>query len=269
MTANRTKNKKQRTKSSKGKPELSQGAWTAIAAAGTLALVVVLFFWGGTLWRFMGGLFYNSKFGNNDKWLNDSTVYAERPDGIDMSHYQSDIEWKVLSVHPTVKFVYLKATEGSDHHDRYYTRHHSAARNAGLQVGSYHFYRPKVPVMEQVNNFIRHTDFDIDHLRPVIDVEVNRGIQKRALQDSVRLCLDTLTAIIGDKPILYTSRNFYQQVLEERFGDYPLWIADYRHGESLPVNCVIWQYTDKGKVLGIRHEVDCNRLVKDLSSIQL
>ncbi len=262
--------KKKRKKSkSINKQETPQWAYTATAMVVTLILLVVIFFWGGTLWRFTRGLIYSGgEKSEIPDYLNDS-IYNERPDGVDMSHYQRDIEWKVLGVHPTVKFVYLKATEGEELYDKYYNRHHAQARNAGLQVGSYHFYRPKVPVMAQVNNFLEHTDFTIDHLKPVIDIEVQGGLKKKALQDSLRLCLDTITAIIGDKPILYTSRNFYHEVLEERFGNYPLWIADYRHGESLPANCVLWQYTDKGKVLGIRHEVDCNRLTGSLSKIQL
>ena len=266
---NKPHNTRTRKKTDKAK-ERPDGYYTIAAIVATCVIVVILFFWGGTLWRFAAGLFGNSSFGSNKTpdYLNDS-IYNERPDGIDMSHYQRDIEWKVLGVHPTVKFVYLKATEGAEHYDKYYNRHHTQARNAGLQVGSYHFYQPKVPVMEQVNNFLEHTDFNIDHLRPVIDIEVQKGLKKKALQDSLRLCLDTLTAIIGDKPLLYTSRNFYHEVLDDRFGDYPLWIADYRHGESLPSNCVLWQYTDKGKVLGIRHEVDCNRLTGNLSDIQL
>lgn len=242
--------------------------YSLIAAIVTCVMVVILFFFGGKLWRFAGGL-VNNGFGNETiDWSNDS-IYTDMPDGIDLSHHQNDIEWQVVGAHPTVKFVYLKATEGATHQDKRYKRHYNNARDAGLQIGSYHFYQPRVPVMEQVDNFVSHTDFSLDNLRPMIDIEIQKGMKKKALQDSLRLCLDTLTSIIGDKPILYTSRSFYHDVLEERFGAYPLWIADYRHGESLPSNCVLWQYTDKGKVLGIRHETDCNKLIKNLSDIQL
>lgn len=239
-----------------------------LAAVVTCVIIVVIFFFGGRLWRFGGGLFSNGNFGGTPDWLNDS-IYSECPDGIDMSHHQNDIEWEVLGAHPTVKFIYLKATEGATHHDRHYMKHYANARRVGLQIGSYHYYQPRVPVMDQVDNFVRHTDFELDNLRPVIDIEVHKGMKKKALQDSLRLCLDTLTAIIGDKPIIYTSRNFYHEVLDDRFGDYPLWIADYRHGESLPTNCVLWQYSESGKVVGVRHDVDCNKLIKTLSDIQL
>ena len=37
--------------------------------------------------------------------------------GIDVSHYQGEIDWERVANETNIKFVYIKATEGSSHKD--------------------------------------------------------------------------------------------------------------------------------------------------------
>ena len=75
-------------------------------------------------------------------------IPAESPDlskfpvkGIDISRYQGDIDWDVLSKEDHVQFAFIKATEGSTYQDDLFTQNWEAAETAGVFVGAYHFFR--------------------------------------------------------------------------------------------------------------------------------
>lgn len=74
-------------------------------------------------------------------------IPAESPDlskfpvkGIDISRYQGDIDWDVLSKEDHVQFAFIKATEGSTYQDDLFTQNWEAAEAAGVFVGAYHFF---------------------------------------------------------------------------------------------------------------------------------
>jgi len=62
------------------------------------------------------------------------------------------------------------------------------------------------------------------------------------------------------KPILYTGYSFKQKYLSSpEFDEYPYWIAHYYVSElEYKGPWRFWQYTDVGRVDGIRGNVDCN-----------
>ncbi len=67
--------------------------------------------------------------------------------GIDISHYQGDIDWlelmqSRLTDYP-IEFVFMKATEGGDHGDDTFARNFSEAGKHGFIRGAYHFFSPK------------------------------------------------------------------------------------------------------------------------------
>ena len=66
----------------------------------------------------------------------------------------------------------------------------------------------------------------------------------------------------GKYPILYSQYSFYNKMLAPEFNKYYIFIA--RYGAQKPVlngngNYNIWQYSEKGKINGIRGHVDLNR----------
>ncbi|MBQ1970511.1 MAG: hypothetical protein II221_04880, partial [Paludibacteraceae bacterium] len=73
--------------------------------------------------------------------------------GIDVSHYQGRINWEIVAHNKDIRFVYVKATEGSGYVDDYYLRNLYGAKQAGIPVGVYHFYRPTASVLTQLENF--------------------------------------------------------------------------------------------------------------------
>ena len=59
--------------------------------------------------------------------------------GVDVSHYQGDIDWEVLS-RQDIRFAYIKATEGSSHTDERFRENWDHAADTELKVGAYHFF---------------------------------------------------------------------------------------------------------------------------------
>jgi len=82
--------------------------------------------------------------------------------GFDVSHHQGDIDWKKISPQH-YQFVYLKATEGGDYQDDKFQQYWLEARERGLRVGAYHFFRLCRDGDIQAQSVVYHNAFAIDH----------------------------------------------------------------------------------------------------------
>ena len=187
-------------------------------------------------------------------------------DGIDVSSYQKDIDWSATAKDKNIKFVYVKATEGATYRSRHYQYNIENARQYGIHVGAYHFFRPNVPVEKQFRNFTTVVKKEDQDLIPLIDVEVRgNNLTVRALVDSVLAFADRLEDHYGCKPMIYTGHAFYNSYLSGKIPGYPLFIARYSKVEPRltgGANWVLWQFSEKGVIAGIDHAVDLCRFNK-------
>ncbi len=193
-------------------------------------------------------------------------------EGIDVSHYQGEIDWDEVVSGTNISYAYLKATEGASYVDDTYERNLSEARRVGLSVGSYHFYRASVTPKEQFDNMVRNIKTDSQDLVPIIDIE-HRGTVSEAqfirdLKELVRL----VEQYYGKKPLLYSYQNFYNRHLVGHFDGYHWMIAKYQ--SEAPIlsdgrDYIMWQYTSKGRISGIRGHVDRSRLMGNFKLLQL
>lgn len=184
-------------------------------------------------------------------------------DGIDVSHHNGTIDWPTVATNKNIKFAYLKATEGSTHHDRHFKRNAKEARRAGLNVGAYHFLTNKSAVKAQFDNFRKTTKGYELTLIPMLDVE-EEGLQgcsmkevRQMVGEFCRLCIEHY----GRKPVIYGPAHFFRNGLSQDFADYYIWGSGF-HGKPNIGNATkmnIWQFTEKGRVDGIRGRVDLNR----------
>lgn len=189
---------------------------------------------------------------------------CEHVHGIDVSHYQNDVFWKAVGEETNMAYVYLKASEGNDRVDALYARNIELAHLHGLKVGSYHFFRPKVNLKEQLENFKSQCLPGEQDLIPMLDVETMGDLTTGAFCDSLTKFLGMMEEAYHQKPIVYTYRNFYNKNLVGRLDNYQLWIAMY--ADEQPVladerDYTMWQYTCKGRIKGVKGEVDKNRLM--------
>ncbi len=186
--------------------------------------------------------------------------------GLDMSHYQGDVWWETVAENSNHKlnYVYLKATEGGTRIDQRYLENIEAAQRYGMNVGSYHFYRPAVPQEEQLRNFRMQCRPQDQDLIPMVDIETTGGLSTEALRDSLQKFLVLMTQEYGVKPLVYTYTNFYNKYLSGALDGYLLFIAQY-NGHEPELNdgrdIFAWQYTGKGRINGVKGYVDKSRLM--------
>lgn len=184
--------------------------------------------------------------------------------GVDISHYQSDINWDVLRVskiggHP-VRFVIVKATEGTNLSDKTFRVNFREARQHSLVRGAYHFFIPGTNALEQAKYFISQVKLEPGDLPPVLDVEKDGHASVKELQEMVRVWLHEVEDHYHVRPIIYTNYAFKMKYLNTaEFDSYPFWIAHYYKDElEYDGQWTFWQYTDCGQVDGIDGHVDCN-----------
>lgn len=192
--------------------------------------------------------------------------------GIDISHYQSYIQWDEICFHydrkrqlhstpsentqrKEVDFVVAKATQGARMRDAFYRRNKTGAAEQGILFGAYHFYSAGVSAQAQADNFIRTARLQKGDLVPVLDVEPDRNRLPAA--DSVARWAEIVSKYYGARPIIYTNEDCYRNYFlkHKRLQDYHFWIARYG-GEEPSRMHLIWQCSESGVVAGITGPVD-------------
>ncbi len=110
-------------------------------------------------------------------------------------------------------YVYLKATEGGTNVDSKYKQNIDLAHRYGLKVGSYHFYRARIPQQTQLENFMAQCRPGDQDLLPMIDVETKSGLDTEEFCDSLFKFLHLVEKAYRQKPLIYTGANFYDHYL--------------------------------------------------------
>ncbi len=180
--------------------------------------------------------------------------------GIDVSHYQGVIKWEeVKTSHHPIEFVFIRATMGKDGVDKQFGVNWKGAKQANLVRGVYHYYRPNENSSKQFENFANNIRLEPGDLYPVLDVEEMGKYGLENLQKGVANWLRLAEEKYAVKPILYTSRSFYNDYLKGKFNAYPLWVASYSDKQKLKgLTWSFHQFTEKVRVNGIRGTVDGN-----------
>lgn len=194
--------------------------------------------------------------------------------GIDISHYQSYIQWgkvcfyydrkQQLHREPSdrtkrknIDFVIAKATQGAQMRDAFYRRNKAGAAEQGILFGAYHFYSADVSAKAQADNFIHTAHLQKGDFIPVLDVEPYHN--RLPMPDSIIRWLNLVGEYYHAKPVIYTNEECYRNYFmkHKRLQDYHFWIA--RYGDKEPSHMhLIWQYSENGCVAGIAGPVDIN-----------
>lgn len=184
--------------------------------------------------------------------------------GIDLSRYQGEVFWEAVGDNSKMAYVYLKATEGGTHIDPTYKKNIELAHRYGLKVGSYHFFRPKTDLEQQMENFKSQCRPGDQDLIPMIDIETTGGLNTEEFCDSLFKFLKLVEKEYRQKPLLYTGTNFYNKHLRGKIVAYKLMIAQYSTRKPVLADnrdYDMWQYTAKGKINGINTYVDKSRFM--------
>ena len=208
-----------------------------------------------------------AQFGDSDPYAWKGHVPAKYDvHGIDVSRYQGNIDWQRVAA-SGVSFAYIKATEGGDIADAMFTRNWTGAAQAGLPRGAYHFYYFCRTGAEQAEWFIKHVPIEPGALPPVLDIEWtrSRNCPQRPGPDEVRTeaanFLAILTQYYGQRPLIYTTVDFWQDNEMWRLSGYEFWLRSVAGHPGYTYDghrWSLWQYTGTGLVPGISGEVDLN-----------
>ncbi|MCR9120961.1 MAG: muramidase [Phyllobacteriaceae bacterium] len=188
--------------------------------------------------------------------------------GVDVSHWQQQIDWPTLRTQGA-NFAFIKATEGGKHVDRLFRRNWDAARAAGIPTGAYHFFFWCRSAAEQADWFIRHVPKQPGALPPVLDVEWygnKRSCPRKPPRSTVlakmRVFSERLEAHYGQKPIIYTTPDFYEDNLRGQFKDHSFWLRSVAaHPRERYPNrgFAFWQYSGTGTARrGVETQIDLN-----------
>ncbi|MBQ6965944.1 MAG: glycoside hydrolase family 25 protein [Bacteroidaceae bacterium] len=184
--------------------------------------------------------------------------------GLDISHYQGDINWDKLRnaqiQGAPVSFIFVKATQGTNIWDENFNQNFHNAKKNDIIRGAYHYFSPFTSGKEQARYYCKMVQLEEKDLPPVLDVEEMGNHTTEQLQREVLNWMKTVELHYGVTPILYTNYKFKTSYLNTPdFDKYPYWIAHY-YVDSLEYQgkWAFWQHTDAGKVDGIRGYVDIN-----------
>lgn len=190
--------------------------------------------------------------------------------GIDVSKWNGDIDWDKAK-NAGVEFAIIRAgyrgsVTGSLVVDPYFETNMKGASASGVATGVYFFTQAvnEVEAVEEASavlNLVRQ--YEIDY--PIfIDTE-GAGGSGRADgldQETRTLVCEAFCRTIqnaGYEAGIYGSRNWYNNNLTmDRLERYHIWLAEYRNIPLYQGYYQMWQYTSKGRIDGIKGNVDMN-----------
>ncbi len=176
--------------------------------------------------------------------------------GVDVSHYQGNIDWDVLSKE-NISFAYIKATEGSGTKDERFEYNWNEALKTDLRIGAYHFFSFDSEGETQADNFIETVPVTDDALPPVIDFEFygdkksNKPDYDKTIKE-LEVVIKRLKEHYGKTPVIYCTYSTYIDYIDGNFNDCPLWIRNthYKPGIFDNIEWTFWQYTGEGRKKG-------------------
>ena len=220
---------------------------------------------------------------NNLKYLKNNEIQYRSETlngikGIDVSTHQGTIDWKKVKA-DGVKFAIIRLGyrgygTGKLMIDNYFHKNMKGAKAAGIKVGVY-FYTQAISTKEAIAEadlVIKNLkNYDLDY--PVVyDIEDAGAASARTNGLSTKKATDNVIAFCdriqkaGYRPMIYANSVWYNTRLDmTRLTKYDKWLAQYLKIPFFPYQFQIWQYTGKGRVNGIKGDVDMNISFKNYS----
>jgi len=181
--------------------------------------------------------------------------------GIDVSKHNGDIDFDLVR-DDDYQFVFIKATEGKTYKDAAFDRNYLEARQAGLKVGAYHFFRKNRTGREQADNLLSAINGKALDLPLVIDLEDDWGNGATVGRETALKRVMEMTRILthsGYSVMIYTNLDGYEKYYNDLLMDCDLWLCSFTSPDLLPdLPHVIQQVSHEGSVAGVDGKVDLN-----------
>lgn len=179
--------------------------------------------------------------------------------GVDVSSYQGDIDWEILSSQD-ISFAFIKATEGSSYVDPYFENNWENAADTDLRIGAYHFFSFESSGETQADLFCSTVTPVDNMLPPVIDVEFygrfesEKDLNISGVKHELRIMVDLISDKYGMKPIIYASDESYEAIVKNDFDDCDLWFRSVYFSIPNEIEAVFWQFSNRHRLDGYSGE---------------
>lgn len=182
--------------------------------------------------------------------------------GIDVSHYQGNINWKAVKEYG-IDFAFIKCLQGKSIVDECF---HTNMRNAianDIPVGVYVYSKAKTidDAVAEAKRVIKEcSQYKLTY--PVVFDFESKHFEEMSLAMRGKIIDAFCQIILSDGryiPMLYSSRYWLMHMIPaEVVKKYDIWLAEYTTGKpKYTGDYKIWQY-GVGKVTGIIGDVDMN-----------
>lgn len=196
--------------------------------------------------------------------------------GIDVSRYQDRIDWSKVA-DDEVEYAFIRLgirgyTTGEIMEDESFQRNIEGALKNDIDVGVYFFTQAtSVEEAEEEAEFVLESIIPYKVKYPIVlDIEAVTNSEARAndltSEERTKYCLAFCEKIkeAGYTPMIYGNLKTFMLMLNiEELEEYDKWFAYYNGLYYFPYDFKIWQYTNKGKVSGIKGDVDLNIIIEN------
>jgi len=183
--------------------------------------------------------------------------------GIDVSRWQSEIDWQKVARSGVVDFAIIKAGGSDDgfYTDSYFERNYAGAKAAGIPVGAYYIVGPRcqtrVDGRFDAQRFIQIIAGKKFEYPVVLDFELPPTWSRAGNTDAAIGFCDEMESA-GFYVSIYASdiSGFMDRLELSRLGQFDKWVASYGREPQHVKVYGMWQTSDSGSVPGIRKAVD-------------
>ena len=189
--------------------------------------------------------------------------------GVDISEHNGNVDWKKVA--KKVDFAILRICwVGNEQNkmDVKFEANYKAAKEAGVKLGGYvYMYSKSATAAEKGAKWV------IKQLKgKKFDLPIYCDMEDPSIATYTKTALTTIADAFnktikkgGYTPGIYSSRYWFDNKLDKSIRLYHTWIAHYTSGTNkYKGEYDMWQNSSKGKVDGVKGNVDTNYLYKDI-----
>lgn len=200
--------------------------------------------------------------------------------GIDISQWQSNINFDAVKA-DGIDFVIPRAGYGKNNIDPNFYNFVNGARNAGIKVPAVYWFSYAldaemakkeadytIAAVEKAGlpkSTIIFFDLEYDSVTYAkkYAVNIDRNLCTRFTEAFCQRCLEK-----GYKTGIYANQDYCNRMYTaDIIKKYPLWLAYWNGGKKPSIDCIIHQWSEKGKIAGINGNVDLNNAYIEFDTI--
>ncbi|MEZ4393440.1 MAG: GH25 family lysozyme [Polyangiales bacterium] len=196
-------------------------------------------------------------------------------EGVDVSEYQGEVDWS--AVRASGRRFAIARIAHAPRVDARFEGHWRGIREAGMIRGAYLYFSPAHDVAAQADAIARAVGrLGPGDLPVALDIEKPPPGLPSPADYAARIAelVSRVTQSTGRAPMIYTGAYYWRlRVRSDAFKSLPL-----GHPQYAPVRCpsiappwsewTFWQYSNTGRVPGVRGDVDLDRFNGDLAALE-